>query len=317
MIDALKFVQGAVAKRDFIPEMKHFVIEDGHVRAYNGMMALSSPIDFNINCKPKAEPLVRAIASCEDVAALGMTAGGRLRIQSGGFKAFIDCIDGEVPRSLPEGQEVRLDGEALLQAMKVLSRFVGNDAARPWTNGILLRGQSAFATNNVCLAEYWLGVELPFVVNIPMKAIDEVLRVGQPPTHAQLSTHSITFHYTDGRWIKTQLFETNWPDLSKILDVASNPAPVPEGLFEGLRTIKPFADKVPYVHFSGDEVSTHQDVQLGASYKVEGLAGAGVYHIKMLALLEDVATAVDFSRYPQPITFFGDRLRGAMLGVVL
>lgn len=88
MLKELKFVQGAVAKKDLLPAMTHFAIEGGHVRSYNGTLALSSPIPFDIDCKPKAGPLVQAIANCNDTVTLSMTPAGKLRIQSGKFWAF-------------------------------------------------------------------------------------------------------------------------------------------------------------------------------------------------------------------------------------
>ena len=73
MLNELKFVQGSVAKKDFLPALTHFAIADGKVRGYNGSIALCSPIPFDIVCNPKAEPLVRAIANCSDTVALALT----------------------------------------------------------------------------------------------------------------------------------------------------------------------------------------------------------------------------------------------------
>lgn len=314
ILDTLRFVRGAVSSKDLVPEMKHFAIENGTVRAFNGNIALSSPIDFDVDCMPKALPFISAIGHCEDVVSLGMTEAGRLRIQSGKFKAFIECINGESPHMKPQGQFIELDGAALVKGIKKLSPFVGNDASRRWVNGILFRGQSAFATNNVCLAEYWLGVEMPFVVNIPMAAIKELIRVKQAPSHAQLNENTITFHYPDGRWIFSTLYETEWPDLSKILDQPSQQEAVPAGLFEGLDIVKPFVEKSGLVYFIDGEIRTHQEDGMGASYKVDGLHGSGIFHINMISLLKDEATSIDFKLYPKPLLFYGDRLRGAIVG---
>ena len=317
MLKELKFVQGAVAKKDLLPAMTHFAIEGGHVRSYNGTLALSSPIPFDIDCKPKAGPLVQAIANCNDTVTLSMTPAGKLRIQSGKFRAFVDCIDGETPHVMPEGDHVDLDSEQLLKACKTLAPFVGNDASRPWTNGILLRGQSAFATNNVCLVEYWIGSQTPFTANIPMAAIKEMIRINEAPTHAQRTDNSITFHYTDGRWIRSQLYSTDWPDLSKVLDKPSNPSDMDSRLFEGLEVIKPFADKLGRAFFHGEAVKTHIDEGEGASFDMVGFPFEGVYQIEMLKLLKDVAQKIDFSTYPSPCLFYGDRLRGAIVGMRL
>lgn len=315
-LHSLKFVQGAISKKDFVPSMTHFVIEDGNVRAFNGVLTISSPIEFDVACAPKGVPLVRAIGQCSDVISLAVTPANKLRIQSGPFKAFIDCVElTDLPHQLPEGVRVDLDGELLLTALKVLVPFVGDDASRPWTNGVLLRNQSAFATNNVCLVEYWLGVDFPFTCNIPMPAIKEMLRVGEAPTHAQLCPHSVTFHYEDGRWIKTALYSTEWPDLTKILDIASNPQLIPEGLFEGLEFLKNFTDDLETIYFSDGRMHTHREEGVGASYEIAALHDEGIFRRGMLAKLEGAATAVDFSLYPQPLMFYGDRLRGAIVGL--
>lgn len=315
-LHSLKFVQGAVSKKDFVPSMTHFVIENGHVRAFNGILTISSPIEFDIACAPKGVPLVRAIAQCSDVVSLAITPANKLRIQSGPFKAFIDCVELlDLPHQVPEGVMIELDGKLLLTALETLVPFVGDDASRPWTNGVLFRNQSALATNNVCLVEYWLGVEFPFTCNVPLPAIKELLRVGEAPTHAQLSPHSVTFHYEDGRWIKTALFTTDWPDLTRILDTPSAPVPIPEGFFQGLEFLKNFTDDLETVYFGEGRMHTHRAEGVGATYDIAGLPSLGVFRRGMLAKLEGTATAVDFTLYPAPLLFYGDRLRGAIVGL--
>lgn len=317
MLKELKFVQGAVAKKDFLPAMTHFAIEGGHVRSYNGTLALSSPIPFDIDCKPKAGPLVQAISNCSDTVTLTMTKAGKLRIQSGQFKAFIDCIDGKSLHVTPDGEDVRIDGDAMLTAFKTIMPFVGDDASRPWTNGVLLRDQSAFATNNVCLIEYWTGSTIPQTINIPRVAIKEMLRIGEAPTRAQLTSHAITFHYTDGRWIRTQLLSNEWPDLTKVLEQPCKPKEIDERIFEGLDVIKAFSDKMGRVFIKGGNLCTHTDTDEGASFSVPDLCCEGIYQIEMLKLLSGVAKSIDFELYPKPCIFYGDRLRGAIVGMRL
>lgn len=315
VLAALRFVKGAVSTKNLLPELKHYIILDGTVCGYNGLMALHSPIDFDVNCAPKAVPLVQAIGNCGDVTGLGITDTGRLRVRSGKFKAFIDCVDlRDLVQPKPEGDVVQFDGEHMMHAIAKLSPFIGNDASRPWANGILLRGKSAYATNNVCLVEYWLGTELPCTVNIPMAAIKEMVRIGVPPTHAQVCESSITFHYEGNTWLRTHLYETNWPDLSRVLDVPGNPVAVPGELFNALEHVKPFLEKDGRIYFRNGAVCTTTTDDTGASYDVPGLADQGIYSLNMLALLNGVADKVDFAAYPNPLLFYGSRLRGAIVG---
>lgn len=315
MLTELKFVQGAVAKKDLLPAMTHFRIEGGHVRSYNGTLALSSPIQLDIDCVPKADALVKAISQCDGTITLSITEGGRLKIVSGAFTGYVPTVDGETPHVTPAGEHVDINGDELLTAFKRLYPFVGNDASRPWTNGILLREQSAFATNNVTLAEYWIGSPVPFVVNIPRQAIKEMLRIDEAPTHAQIEPSSVTFHYTDGRWIRTQLLETTWPDISKILNQPNNPKPVDPRIFEGMERLKAVSDGVGRIYIINGVMRTHLEDYTGGTYSIPGLEFEGCYQIGMLNLLRDTVTHADFTLYPGPCMFFGDRFRGAIIGM--
>lgn len=318
MLKALRFVQGAVAKKDLLPALTHFVIQGGTVRGFNGSLALSSPIETDIECLPRADSLVKAIANCGEEVKLSITAAGRLSIKSGKFKAFVDCIDEKnPPHALPDGADLHIDGVALLKALEVIDPFVGNDASRPWTNGVLLKGQSAFATNNVMLAEYWTGFDMPAAINLPGSAVNEMLRIKEPPTRAQLTDTAITFHYESGRWIRAQLLAAEWPDVSKILDKPSNAVPLDAALFDALESIRPFVDKMGRVlcHEDGS-VSTHEPgSELGASVDTPEFRHKGIYQIDMLRLLKGIATHADFTLYPAPCMFFGERLRGAVIGM--
>lgn len=315
MLADFKFVQGAVAKKDFLPALTHFMIENGTVRGYNGTIALSTPVPLDIACKPKAEALVRAISNCTDTVQLSMTKAGRLSVRSGSFKAFVDCVDGETPHVMPTGQRADVDGAALIAGLAAIQPFIGEDASRPWCNGVLLHGQSVFATNNVIVAEYWAGRTLPISVNLPRMAVRELLRIGDPPAWAQYDENSVTFHYPEGRWLRTQLLPADWPNLSRILDQESAQAPVPEGLFDALSVVRSFVDKLGRVFFREGHVCTHEVEGEGASYDVPGLTTAGVYNVEMLSLLQGIAKTIDLTAYPKPCLFTGERLRGAIVGM--
>lgn len=323
MLPELKFVMGAVAKKDFVPELTHFVIEGGRVRGFNGALALCSPIALDIECKPKAVQLVDAIGRCEDTVQLGLTPTGMLNVKSGPFKARVQCFKSTDPEANkahpePEGGRVELDGAALLAAFKALWPIVGDDASRVWTNGVLLRDQSAFATNNVTLVEYWVGTAFPHVVNVPRAAVREIIRINEAPLYAQMvEGSSLTFHFPGDRWVRTQVLTTEWPDLRKVLDRESKQEPLDSRLFTGLKTIKPFVDKMNRVYLKGGYISTHIEDDEAATYEVPDLQYEGIYSHEMLCLLNGLATSIDFSAYPAPCIFMGERLRGAIIGMKL
>lgn len=317
MLAELKFVQGAVGKKDFVPALTHFRIEGSTIRSFNGTLALCSPIACDIECTPKAIPFVKAIQLCKETITLNLTKAGRLNVRSGAFSAFIDCVPEtvETPHVMPEGDVYPIDGEALLSAFRIMQPIIGDDASRPWSNGLLLKGQSAFATNNVIAVEYWVGSEFPKTCNIPRDCINEMLRLKELPISMQISENSITFHYPEDRWIRTALLATDWPDISKQFKNDVNPIPIPGEFFEALANIEPFSDKIGRVYIFKDTLSTCLEDTEGSHYKIEGLGFEGVYQISMLRLLQNVVKTADMSFYPSACQFFGDRLRGVLIGL--
>jgi len=320
MIRALKFVKGAVAKKDFQPALTHFRIKDGTVVGFNGIIALSSPIDLDLTAYPQAFKFVQAIERCNaTTTSIHLTPGGRLSIKSGSFKALIECNDQTeiLDRILPEGVGAEVPGE-IISAFKVLEPFMGTDASRPWSNGILLRGQSAYVTNNIIVAELWIGKELP-EMNIPAMAIRELIRIGQEPIALSMAENSVTFHFDNGRWMRTQLLIDQWPDVSRMLDQKGDFKPLPEGFFTSVEMLEPFLDKEGHVYFRGNRVSTipypDGDEGGGAVVDTDGVPEYGAYNYEHLVSLKGVVSTIDFSVHPKACPFRGNKMRGIFMGM--
>lgn len=317
MLKSLKFVQGAVAKKDYNPALTHFSIRNGKIKGTNGSLTLCAPIPIDLIIKPKALPFVKAIQSCKgETVQLAVTPTGRLSIKAGKFKGLIECTEDQFPEYEPEGTWIALK-DSILPAFKKLLDFTSEDASRVWSQGILLKGSKAYATNNVIAIEYDLGWEFPVIVNVPKTAIAEVVRVGQEPVGIMVAETSITFMYDKNHWIRTQLYELSWPDIEGVLNRESDQKEIPEGLFEAVETISPFVDDMGRILFRNGIVSTtsEEEEQAGASVEVEGITYEGVYNFKYLLKLQGIANTIDFTAYPKPCQFIGDNIKGVIMGM--
>lgn len=325
LLDAIKFIRGSVSRKDIVPVLTHYSIKDGVAKGYNGMICMATPIDLSIDCQPKAAPFFKAIEHCEEMEgapAFSMTAAGRLTIKQGAFKVHIDCIADEFPPMEPEGQRIEVKA-GLLAAFKALAPMIAEDASRPWARGILLRDGSAYATNNVVIGQYWIGYQMPFDMNVPEECIKEILRVKQEPIAISANPNSITFHYENGRWIRSQLLSTDWPNVAPVLDRPSSPAPLPSDFFDVLGRLAPYADASRRIHIRANRLCTHLNEGLGADFEYDSVvAERGIYNIDLLRTLDGLVASVDWSLYPQPALFFGPNtdagyplLRGAVVGM--
>ena len=314
MLDALKFVKGAVAKKDFVPALTHFRIENGLIKGYNGKIGLCSPIDLDLAISPKAIPFAKAIQTCKTTVSMHITNSGRLAIKSGRFKAFVECTEEIYPDVEPEGDVIELGGD-FLPAIKKIAPFIAEDASRPWAKGILFCNQSAFATNNLIVIEYWLGYSFPAPINVPQVAISELIRINQEPTHIQLNENAITFHFEDGRWLRSALLDLGWPDVYKILDGGSHQTAPPSTLFDAVEDLSPFVDELGRIFFTDEKIATSLDDENGASVNIEGLPEMACFNFKQLLLLKGVVEEIDFHAYPKPCHFTGGAIRGALVGL--
>ncbi|UPT52991.1 DNA polymerase III subunit beta [Hafnia phage yong3] len=318
MLESLKFVQGAVAKKEVVEGLTHFLIKDGVVKGFNGMIALAAPIPLDIECAPLATPMVKAITNCDDTVQLTLMSNGKLSIKAGGFRVAIPCTDKETPHVDPEGTLYEINGEQLIQGIKSVEPVMGVDASRRWTCGMLISNGSIYATNNVIIAQYWFGSPFPLDCVIPSAAVKEILRIKEVPTHIQACENNMTFHYPSGRWLRTQLMAMDWPDVNRVLEVESQPYGIDQAIFEGLDKIKPFAEEdPPRVYIEDGVMRTHYEPTEGAAFTINDTQISGVFAIEMLSKLKGIATTADLTRYPAPCTFFGENMRGVLMGVRL
>ena len=315
ILSALKFVQGSVARKDYDPSLTHFKISGGTVRGYNGIIGLCCTIPLSLDVVPKAVPFIKAIQACQDVVNVSMTPNGRLSIRSGTFRSYVECLDEkEFPDISPEGTFVSLEGVDFLGALEAVSPFIAEDASRPWARGVLFRGQSVLATNNIIVVEHWMPVAFPMEVNVPEEAVSELLRIKTKPTGFRITESNITFEYEDGSWLKSRLYATTWPDVSRVLDRPSTQTPLDVNLKKVLDRLRPFVGKLEAVYFRDGVVTTSLEENTGASEDLH-VCPDGCFNIYQLLALCDIAESVDFTQYPAPCLFYGGTLRGAIVGM--
>jgi hypothetical protein len=319
-IESLRFVKGAVGKKDFQPALTHFRIKDGRVMGYNGIIALSSPIDIEITATPKAVEFIKAIERCKyDTTVLHLTPGGKLSVKSGPFRVLVNCVeDSHILDAIqPAGVEIDFKG-SLLETLRILEPYVGTDASRPWATGIYFHNRSAYATNNIVIAEYWVGQEMPSV-NLPSSAVDELLRLYEEPEKVWMHENSMTFFFKGDKWLRTQLLNTDWPMelVMTVLDLPAELREFPDEFFFAVEAIAPFVGEEGKIYLRDGFMSTSCEEGEGAVHELKDLPERGAFHHKHLLSLRDVADKIDFSKHPQPCPWrAGDRLRGVIQGMV-
>jgi len=316
MLEALRFIQGGIAKKDFTNQgLTHVRIGGGAVYAYNGQLSLQHPIDTTIEASPKGDSFLRAIRACSEEVTLSMTAGGKLTVKSGRYRAYVEQTVNSIQALMPEGNYYQVDPARFLKGLKQLRPFISEDASRRWSTGIKLDGIHMLATNNSIIVRKNLLTEIPFSIILPEDTVDELIRINEPVEWIQISEkrNKVAFHYQKDKWLCSLLFVGDWPDINRILDKQSNQKPVPDGFFQAINQLRTMSTGDDII-FEDGRIALCSGLNVNAEADFPVLAGPK-FNLGYLLKLENVIHTIDFYAYPAGCLFTGDDLDGAIMGL--
>lgn len=323
MLEILNIVKGSVSSKDLVPVLTHFALHDGRICGYDGRVYISAPYayaDRHAFTVPAIE-FIAAMEVCEGASSVFSVGDGFLNITSGHFKARLPTGPLEnFPLVAPEGKHVANKKGGFIDVLRKLRPFIGEDASRPWSSGILLLGIKAVATNNITIAE----ASLPFLIAssciLPVFAIDELLRLDLEPVSYSVTPEAMVFYLPGKIWLRTKLIAGQWPEgaLTIIREFHGKAKwkKIPGELSEAVNRIRPFcaSQANPVIRFSDGQVSTECETMAA---EVKGFTGLGACEFRVEPLLEVLAKAThyDLSLFPR-IPWKGHDLGGVMVGVV-
>ena len=318
MIEAIKTVKNALQKNGDLPELIHFYIKDGHILAYNGVTAISAPIDVKFNAAPAGQLFFKAIAKCNNDDFTMKKVSDHILITSGKLKVKVPCIPDSDLATLPtlDTGGVVLDlpnGYPLLDILETMTQFVSDDKSKPFANGIMFKGYSCFATDNIVLAEYYSGVFFPKTMNLPAEAIREILRIGKSPVEIIATESTVRFVFDDGSWVMSKLIVHPFPEMENLLNKFdySNNSELDQCVFDDVLKISDFTDDLNVITFEDNEIKSRDAI---IETKQKGMTGR--YSAKRFLQLKGVARYMNFNNYPNPATFTnGKNVRGVIVGM--
>jgi hypothetical protein len=317
MLETIKFVGAAVCKKGFHPHMLHFLMHGGRLSATNGSLTISAPFPVDLTCAPHAGSFTKAVASCEGAITLTLESS-RLVVRSGKFRSVVPCADVEQwPINPVAGEVLPITGE-LAPVFKKLLPFVSTDEQRPWSCGVLLCNNSAFATNSIILVEHWLPVAFPVIANIPVEAVREIVRLKIEPETVQIEPHQLTFHLPGRAYVTCKMLTYDWPDAQRIFAEADKfKGPFVERdeleqVLADVSTLNSFAGDSGLIYLTPGVLRTGRSDETCTSIDNESVLNEAAFRATQLLAMKGVAHKVGFGAYPGPVPFFGECLRGVL-----
>lgn len=278
MLVALKFVLQAQSDDPKQMHLMHARIADGWISASDGARIAGHPIDSKLQVCPHTELFTHAVKNAGAKAAIILLENGYVQVQGNGFKAIVPAIDdGQMfAASIMRPDPVLLqmqDDDNLKEALVAVALAARESSPDVITSSVCLASQTCYATNRHILIEAWHGYAMPRMV-IPKASI--ALVCGQSARIVGIggTERSVTFHYAGGAWIKSQLFEAEYPDVSRMWEYfgTTDFVGLPVDFFDAVDSVDTFADDDnPIVFVSGGNVRSHVDGIAGASANLVGM----------------------------------------------
>jgi hypothetical protein len=203
--------------------------------------------------------------------------------------------------------------------MTVVREFISKDASRPWAMGLLHSDNHLYATNNVILARTPLDwpPEYP-VFGLPSFAVDEICRIASyvDLKYLWMSENMAMYEFEDDVWVRSVLYEAQWPDVANMIPDCSNLPLIPKDFKDVTRDLIPFNEdnKFPVVKYNGKVISTLEGNMVAQDELEVELSEASFHSVPLLMILNQ-ATRLDLTPYPKPCPWSGTDIEGVIVGV--
>lgn len=313
-VDALRFIS-AVTRDIGAPYETHVVLTNNTATAFNGVLAAGIAIEDDIFACPNNKMIIEALSKCGEHLSITQLDNARLSIKSDKFKAIVPCIDPTLLQvAIPDAVQGVVD-DRLKKAFEVCGVIANENAQTIYGSSVLMQSGSLVATDGTIIFEYWHGIDLPPLA-IPKSLAQAIVKCSKKLVTFGFSNSSVTFYFEDGSWLRSQLYSESWPNTYEVLNIKSDPWPVPTDFFKALAAVAPFSQD-GQVYFDSGVLRSHMADGIGASYEVNGLPKGPVHSIKQLNMIKPYAEKIDFfAQGPRStcLVFFGQNLRGIIAG---
>ncbi len=314
LLEALKFISVA-QHSDGTPMQTHCRIADGTVTGFDGGILAGHYIDETLNICPHTATLITALSKCADSISITQLDSGRLSIKSGKFRALVPCLNfDDIPAMQPDSPCAALTDD-LKTALAACVPLAHDDAQEPFMCAVLLQANTAVSTNRHVIIEAWHGIDLPPNILLPKSSALAIAKSSKSLKSFGYSANSATFFFQDDSFIKTQLYIDKFPAYENLLNLESNPWPLPAGFYEALETVNPFVEDSK-VYFFDDKISSSVDPLNGTTYDIEGLKNGLIFNIEYLKLIRPHLHKIHFDVNERGLAlFFGENVRGGIMKI--
>lgn len=311
LLDALAFIKPAGKKKGV-----HCLISNHWMVAADGILTIATPIQEDLGACPQIDKFEEVLKQVGEDMSITQLSEAEISVSSGGMKAVVPCM-AQAPVITGPDPQGGVINDNVKKALKELNPIISEKAEYAPFAGVLLNGKVAVGTNGHVLLEVEHGCNLPENVLVPKVAVAAVAKCKKTLSGFGYTGPSCTFYFEDGSFIKTQLFNEDYPAWKEVLD-AEPPCmafPADKRFFEAVELIGKMTEE-GYVYFKDSHVCA--DIEGGSAVEIpmniERVIRIDSKYIKSLkASMQDVVFDTPNNRF---YFFTQNWCRGLIMGVV-
>lgn len=309
---ALEFVSVAITEHTTEHWRGSLQFKGGMMLAYDGIISAGVKTAEDFSACPHYGHFKRAVErAAVEGANFTQLDATKLAVTAGKFKAVIPCLDPSIMPPVEFDANIAPLNDKVREGFETIGSIVKENGQTVVEASLLLSGQSMVACDRVLMMEFWHGNDLPPNMVLPKRFLNAIVATKKKIVGFGWSPEkTITFHFEDESWIKTQLFSSPWPEswptiMNKGTNLpAGSVADIPEGFFDAVAVVTPFSDDGG-VYFAGTAIRSHEAAGVGASYDFNCPPGFSYSGAKLL-LMKDRAKQLHFSEEHKAAFFFSN-----------
>lgn len=315
LLKALQFV--GVAQRDEgVPYQTHCRFANGYVIAFDGILAAGYPVGEEMAGCPQTKLLIEALKRVKGAYSLTLLDNHELAIVTADFRALVPCLAPvDIAGIIADAPNYVLDDSWKLAALEA-GTLCTDGATTVLAASVLTQEHSVVGTNNIGFIERLHKGHTPPGLCIPMSFVKAVAKVSEPLTKFGFSDGSFTVYFESGAWLRTQLYQEQYPDMTRVFNLMNthNSTPVPEKLFTAVEAVTRFSED-GLIYIDNDSVRSHNTPDKGAQHRCEGLPYQTRLNHKVVLAFKPFIKRADFMTHANAVVFYGEGVRGLIAKV--
>jgi hypothetical protein len=234
----------------------------GWLVGYDGMIAAGSKVAEQLTVAPHTETFRNAVARAGNPYSITVKNDGGIVVSGDKVRAPVPCFPlTAIPNVMPDAPLGPFQATAA-QAVWMAGRIAATRADSVVASSVMLKRDSAVATDGSTIVEAHHGGGLPTSILLPVEFANALGKAKRPATHCGFNDATFTAWLGPEQWLRTNLYEATYPDtdlyFARIRSQCGELRPVPQALLQAVETLKPFREGA-LMHIFDKGLSTGPD----------------------------------------------------------